>query len=68
MFHSEISGLQYAHALSTISGYRGYGAEQGNMVYRHYYFILLFAYLNDFVGVILGQVFQIFLFLSRSIY
>lgn len=26
--------LQYAHALSTAEGYRGYGAEQGNKVLK----------------------------------
>lgn len=53
VFDTEISGLQYARALSTITGYRGYGAEQGNMVDWHFFFflffILLFAYLNDVV-------------------
>ena len=50
MFHTAISVLQHAHALSTIRGYRGYGAEQGNMVFGTFILFYFLLILNKFVG------------------
>lgn len=58
VFDTEISGLQYARALSTVSGYRGYGAEQGNMVDWHFFFFIL--YFTFCLSEWCGEVLQIY--------
>lgn len=46
------SVLQHVHALSTVKGYRGYGAEQGNMVQWHFWFFIMNSSFFSFIFIL----------------